>query len=805
MSKESFDRLLKSGIVVLDGATGTELAKEGMPGGVCPEAWVLEHPDAINRLHARYEAAGSQIVYAPTFGGNPFKLAEFGLREKVHDVNERLAAISKRGVKKALVFGDVAPTGKFVEPFGELPFEDAVSAYKLQVEGLLAGGVDGFAVETMMDLQEARAALIAIRELDADIPVIVTMTFDESMHTLTGNTPESAVVALQALGASAVGCNCSTGPERMLETITAMMRVARVPLVAKPNAGMPKLEDGRTVFGMSAETFGELASKIAAGGASIVGGCCGTTPEHIRALADRVRDLKPNYDAGAQHPFVSSSREVLELGAGCPFCVIGERLNPTGKKALQAELRAGKFDLVRKFAKEQAEAGAGMLDVNCGLPGVDEAATLRQIVSILSVESRLPLCIDTTNPEAAESALRLYPGRALFNSISAEKNRLEKVLPIAAKYGAQIIALPLDDAGIPQTATERAERVLRIEKEAAKYGIRHDGIVVDALVMTVSVNQECAQTSLDTIEWVAREWKGGTVCGLSNISFGLPRREIVNLAFLGCAIGRGLTMAIANPMNASIMEMAHGTDVLFSRDEHSAAFIAKYSTTVAAPAAKTETAQISPEQRAMNALIDGDRSTLDAAIDELLAAGMPAGKIVDEILVPGITQVGEKYEKQEFFLPQLMGGARAMEHAVAKLEPLLNSGKSGESNGKIILATVKGDIHDIGKNIVAMMLKNYGFEVIDLGKDVPAEVIVGRAEKEGVSIIGLSALMTTTMGEMRNVIELARKRGLDNVAFIVGGAVVDEEFAKSIGAEYSADAMETVRLAQRIMGRSTAN
>ncbi len=801
MNKEAFYRLLQSRIVVLDGATGTELAKEGMPAGVCPEAWVLEHSDAINRLHARYEAAGSQIVYAPTFGGNPFKLAEFGLRERGHEVNERLAAISKRGVKNALVFGDVAPTGKFVEPFGDLPFDDAVAAYKLQVEGLLAGGVDGFAVETMMDLQEARAALIAIRELDADIPVIVTMTFDESMHTLTGNTPEAAVVALQALGASAVGCNCSTGPEKMLETITAMRRVARVPLVAKPNAGMPKLENGRTVFGMNPETFGELASKIAVGGASIVGGCCGTTPDHIHALAEKVRAMKPHERTSEPQPFVSSTREVLELGAGCPFCVIGERLNPTGKKALQAELRAGKFDLVRKFAKEQAEAGAGMLDVNCGLPGVDEAATLRQIVSILSVESRLPLCIDTTNPEAAEAALRLYPGRALFNSISAEKNRLEKVLPIAAKYGAQIIALPLDDNGIPQTVAERAERVLRIEKEAAKYGVRHDGIIVDALVMTVSVNQECAQTALDTIEWVTRVWKGGTVCGLSNISFGLPRRDIVNLAFLGCAIGRGLTMAIANPMNASIMEMAHGTDVLFSRDEHSTAFIAKYSNTAGAPAAKAETAAVSPEQRAMNALLDGDRSALGTAIDELLASGMPAGRIVDEILVPGITQVGEKYEKQEFFLPQLMGGARAMEFAVAKLEPLLNSGKAEESNGKIILATVKGDIHDIGKNIVAMMLKNYGFEVIDLGKDVPAEVIVGRAEKDGVSIIGLSALMTTTMGEMRNVIELARKRGLKNVAFIVGGAVVDEEFAKSIGAEYSADAMETVRIAQRLMGR----
>ncbi len=800
MTTADISCLYRRGIVVLDGATGTELAKHGLPAGVCPEAWILEHPEAIHAVQSAYETAGSQIVYAPTFGANRLKLAEFGLEKRTAELNRCLAETARTGLSHALVFGDIAPTGKFVEPFGDLPFETVVDVYKEQARALLDGGVDGFAVETMMDLQEARAALIAIREI-CELPVLVTMTFDASGRTLTGNTPASAIVALQALGASAVGCNCSTGPDQMAGLVAQMAEYARVPIVAKPNAGMPRLDvaTGKTVFDMQAEEFGSIASRLVEVGAGIVGGCCGTTPAHIKCLAQAVSNLEPPELKGVERSFVSSATTVLSLGEKRPFSIIGERLNPTGKKALQAELRGGVFDLVRRFAKEQAEAGAVMLDVNCGLPGIDETATLRKVVSILSAESQLPLCIDTTNPATAEAALRLYPGRALFNSISAEKNRLEKVLPIAAKYGALIIALPLDDEGIPPTVAGRAERVNRIFNAAQKCGYNKSDMVVDGLVMTVSTNQEAAVTTLNTIDWAAHEFGCGTVCGLSNVSFGLPRRDLVNRAFLGAAIGKGLTMAIANPMNTDIMEMVYASNVLFGRDANASSFIAQYgNTAVTATPVEKKPAKSSTEA-IRQFLLEGDINAMSKAIDEALSEGVTASEIVDKVLIPAVAEVGDKYERHEFFLPQLMAGAMAMQAGMAKLEPLLAAGrKDGTSAGKIVIATVKGDIHDIGKNIVAMMLKNYGFEVIDLGKDVPAEIILDRAVAEGTTLVALSALMTTTMGEMKNVVELAKKRGLE-LHFIVGGAVVDEEFASSIGAEYASDAMATVRCAQKIM------
>ncbi len=795
-------------IVMLDGATGTELAKRGMPAGVCPELWALEHPEAVNELHGLYENVGSDIVYVPSFCGNRIKFGEFGLADRVSEINRRLAEISRNGVSKALVFGDISSTGCFVEPFGELEFETAVSVYREQASALLDGGVDGFAIETMMDLQEARAALIAVRELDAGIPVFVTMTFDVDGRTLMGNTPESAMVGLQALGATAVGCNCSAGPRQMSVIVSAMRRVARIPVIAKPNAGMPRLDSsGRTVFEMGAEEFGEAASQLVGAGASIVGGCCGTTPEHIESLAKRVSSMAVPSVGGEGLSFVSSASSVVEIGACQPFRVIGERLNPTGKKQLQEELRSGRTDMVRRFAKEQAACGADLLDVNCGASGVDEASALRRTAALLAAESSLPLCIDTTSPEAAEAALRIYPGRAMFNSISAEKVRLEKVLPVAAKYGAHIIALPLGEGGVPGDVAEYAENLRRIEEAACALGLRHCDISADALVMTVSANQDSAARALDCMEWVARSWKGSSVCGLSNVSFGLPRRDLVNRTFLGAAIGRGLSMAIANPMKADIMETARASDVLMGRDDGATAFIARFGGAPATAAKPSTQASEDNAGRAFDALVEGNADELERRIEELLKSGKGADEIVREVLVPAIAEVGDRYEKKSFFLPQLMRGAMAMEQAMKALEPRLAVKRTGGAIGRIVMATVKGDIHDIGKNIVIMMLRNYGFEVTDLGKDVPAEVILDRAVEEKACIVGLSALMTTTMGEMRNVIEMARARGLDGIKFIVGGAVVDEEFASSIGAYYAEDAMVTVILAMDLCrkGKGTMN
>ena len=800
MTKEEFRKLVEDKVAILDGATGTELTKRGMPAGVCPEMWCLEHPEAIRAIQQAYVAAGSDIVYVPSFGGNRFKLAEFGLEREVHSINAALARISCDGVSgDAAVFGDLAPTGQFIRPYGEIEFETAVEVYREQVAGLLAGGVDGFAIETMMDLQEARAALLAVRER-CDLPVMVTMTFEASGRSLTGNDPVAALVALQALGADAFGCNCSTGPGDMAQIIRQLRPYAEIPLVAKPNAGLPQFRDGRTVFSMDAAEFGGFAAVLAEAGAQIIGGCCGTTPEHIAALAENAIAAVPAPVGPEITGVVSSSRRFRVLAPDQPFAVIGERINPTGKKALQAQLREGKTDLVFEFATEQTAHGAALLDINMGLSGIDERAMMIRAIEVASQSSDLPLVIDSTCPEVVETALRYYPGRALLNSISAERERLEKVLPIAARYGAMLILLPLTDDGIPASVAGRIEVVKRIFREAERYGYRKCDICVDALVMTVSANPEAAAVTLDLIEWCSRNFGCNSVCGLSNVSFGLPSRPLVNLAFLGMAIGRGLNLAIANPMADEIMQLAAASDVLNGRDRQMRNFLALFGNAPKTP--EPDIAQLSPTDKVARCVLKGDRDGVCGAIDAALTAGVALSNLVDDCLIRAITEVGDKFERKEYFLPQLIASADTMRRAMEYLAPHLAANGGGEAERiPIILATVKGDIHDIGKNIVGIMLRNYGFEVVDLGKDVAAEVILDTAAKRGIKLIGLSALMTTTMTQMQTVIDMARARGMDDVRFIVGGAVVDREFAASIGAEYAADALAAVRLAQQLTQR----
>ncbi|MBE6359708.1 MAG: 5-methyltetrahydrofolate--homocysteine methyltransferase [Lentisphaerae bacterium] len=800
MNRSDFRELCRRGFVVLDGATGTELIKRGMPSGVSPELWVYEHPQSICDIHDAYIAAGSNIVYAPTFGGNRLKMAEFGIEGRLHEIVSSLVRTAKENAgERALVFGDIAPTGRFVEPFGDLPFEEAVAVFREAAQAMLDGGVDGFAIETMMDIQEARAALLGVREAAPELPVIVTMTFESSGRTLTGSTPEAALVTLQALGADAFGCNCSTGPEEMAKAVSAMRKYARIPLIAKPNAGLPRLENGRTLFSLDAVDFGKCAGVLTSAGAQILGGCCGTTPEHIGELAGQLKTLalpEKNTPAGA---VVSSVSGVCETGKS--FTVIGERINPTGKKAFQAELREGKLDMMMDFAVQQSSAGAQILDVNMGLSGIDEVQMMRKAVSRLVKSISLPLCVDSTDPDTVEAALRIYPGRALLNSISAERVRLEKVLPIAAKYGAVIIALPLTDAGIPATAAERMQAVEKIISEAQKYGCYAEDIIVDALIMAVASDPLAAKTALEVIG-VCSSRKIKTVCGLSNVSFGMPDRTLLNRTFLGLAMGQGLTAAIANPLFADLMAMVKAGDALLDRDPKMAEYTRFAAGNQSGKANETVAAVVSPDEAVRNCVLQGDDERITGKIDLALQAGFTPEQLLNDILIPAITTVGEKYEKKEFFLPQLISGADAMSRGTAYLEPLLSNSAAGE-NGlvKIILATVKGDIHDIGKNIVGTVLKNYGFEVIDLGKDVPPEVILDTAAAQNVKIIGLSALMTTTMTAMRETVELARKRGLTDLNFIVGGAVVDENFAREIGAFYAADPMGAVQSARRICGK----
>ncbi|MFA7230601.1 MAG: homocysteine S-methyltransferase family protein [Victivallaceae bacterium] len=801
MKREDFRKLIENKIVILDGATGTELIKRGMPQGVCPELWALENPQAIIDIQRQYLQAGSDIVYVPSFGGNCCKLNEFGIAGRLAEINRELARISREAVKDrgGYTFGDLAPTGNFVEPVGNVKFEDAVNVYKEQVMALLEGGVDGFVIETMLDIQETRAALLAVKE-SCDLPVIISMTFEPGGRTLTGNDPLAALITLQALGADAFGCNCSTGPADMVLLMRKLKPYATIPLMAKPNAGLPKLVNGATVFEMNPEAFGAAASELVGAGANIIGGCCGTTPEHIRSLVEQAAKWRPEPPEITAISALSSSAGYSFIGQGKPLTVIGERINPTGKKNLQEELRQGKLRIVEQFAAEQATAGASVLDVNMGLSGINEKQMMVEAIKKLSQSSQRPLCIDSTDSETVEAALRIYPGRALVNSISAEKNRLEKILPIAAKYGAMIIVLPVSDDGIPETAAERSEVVENIFAEAQKYGYKKADIIVDALVMTVSSNQSAAKETLDLIEWASREFCTNTVCGLSNVSFGMPERKWINLAFLCMAVGRGLSAAIANPATDMMMNLIAATDVLSGRDTKARRYIERFGTGQGTTAIKALPGkELPPAEKVFNCVLNGEDQNIADCIDLALKAGKTPKELVDNSLIPAINRVGELYDRKEYFLPQLIMSADAMRKGFEALEPYLAENRAGEEKkAVVVIATVEGDIHDIGKNIVALMLRNYGFDVVDLGKDVAAGKIIAAVKERNAKIVGLSALMTTTMVNMEEVIALAKSEGLTDVKFMIGGAVVDQNYATQIGASYAADAMESVRIAQKL-------
>jgi 5-methyltetrahydrofolate--homocysteine methyltransferase len=802
MDKTVFRDFINNRIVLLDGATGTELQKRNMPIGVCPERWVLEHPEVILEVQKLYVEAGSEIIYTCTFGGNRIKLAEFGMAESVSVLNQELAALTKKAAGgKALVAGDLAPTGRMIEPLGDLPFEECVTVYKEQVLGLLAGGVDLFVIETMMDIQEARAALIAVKE-SCNLPICVSMTFDREQRTLTGTDPVTALITLQSLGADVVGCNCSTGPAEMAALISLMKPYTRVPLLAKPNAGLPKLVDGVTVFNMDVTEFCGYVEALVNAGISFLGGCCGTSPEYIRGLKNKIAGLNTPALVDRSYSALTSARKTVFFGTDLPVKVVGERINPTGKKKLQEELKQGLTHEVRRLAMEQTEIGAVILDVNVGMPGIDEKKTMVEITALLSNFTDAPLCLDSSSPEVLEAAMRIYPGRALINSISLEKAKIEKLLPIAAKYGAMFILLPVSDAGVPENTERRKEIVREVFEKANKYGFKKEDVVVDGLVMTVSSNQGAALETLRQIEWCGREFGSPSIIGLSNISFGLPERNWVNAAFLAMAIDRGLTLTIANPSSEMLMGIKMASDVLTMRDRDSLNYIGYFSRhgksvseTVSAPELKTT------KEKIYLAVVRGEKEEIHSLIDQALLESVPPGEIVDGCMIPAINEVGNLFDAKKYYLPQLIRSAETMKTGFDKIEPLLaSSDKNGGSRtGKVVLATVKGDIHDIGKNIVGLMLKNYGFTVHDLGKDVSTEKIVAEAKGMGAELVGISALMTTTMTEMREVIQLARQERLA-CKIMVGGAVVNEEFAREIGADgYAKDAYEAVKLAQKLM------
>ncbi|MDY5460875.1 MAG: homocysteine S-methyltransferase family protein [Agathobacter sp.] len=817
MTKAEFARLIKEkGPIILDGATGTNLMEAGMPIGVCPEQWVMEHPEVLLKMQREYVEAGSHIVYAPTFTGNRIKLEEYGLQDRLVEINSTLVKLSKQAVEgKALVAGDMTMTGQQLFPMGELMFEELVEVYKEQAGVLAEAGVDLFVVETMMSLQECRAAVLAIREV-CDLPIMVTLTYNEDGRTLFGTPPETAVVVLQSLGVDAIGVNCSTGPMEMVPLVEMMAEYSTVPLIAKPNAGLPELEGKKTVYRMTPEEFAEAGVALVKAGAAIVGGCCGTTKEHIRALADAVRGMKIHKPLDKHRRILASERQNVEITLDGGFIVVGERINPTGKKKLQAELREGKLDLVREMAMAQEKNGARILDINMGMNGIDEKEMMKQVIYEVSSTVDCPLCIDTSHIDVMEEALRIYPGRALINSISLESEKVEKMLPIAKKYGAMFVLLPLSDEGLPKDVEDKKRIIETVYDRAMKMGMAHEDIVVDGLVATIGANPEAAKECYDTIAYCRDERLLPTICGLSNISFGLPERMYVNTAFLTMAICKGLTMAIANPSQELLMNAAFASDMLLNRPDSDIRYIermnrlaeqkAEYETVVVkkTPAEGTEKKESSGSDSIKDhpifvAVLMGSKGTILDEVKKALDDGIKPDAIINDYLIAAINEVGDLFDKKKYFLPQLIGSANTMKKAIDYLEPMLERREDAGQMPTLVIATVEGDIHDIGKNLVVLMLKNYGYNVIDMGKDVPCEDIVDTAIREDAAIIGLSALMTTTMMRMQDVVELCKEKGCKSKV-IIGGACITQSFADEIGADgYSKDAAECVKLVERLL------
>ena len=816
MNKLEFHSLLKAKPLFLDGATGSNLQQRGMPTGVCPEQWILDNREIMIGLQREFVAAGTDIVYAPTFTANRIKLREYGLEDKTRQMNLDLVALSKEAVgDKAYVAGDLTMTGEQLAPMGHLDFEELIDVYKEQIGYLMEAGADLLVVETMMSLQETRAALIAAREV-CDLPVMATMTFESDGRTLYGTDAVTAAVVLESLGADAVGTNCSTGPDRMVQVVRSMAEVTSVPIIAKPNAGLPSLDqNGNTVYNMEPVVFGEEMKRLVEAGASIVGGCCGTTPAHIRALTEAVGAVKVRQRQVPEKRFLTSERKTIAFGLEDNFIIVGERINPTGKKKLQEQLRAGSMDMVAEFAEEQEACGAGILDINMGMGGIDEKEMMLRALDTVSGITSLPLSLDSSHVDVLEAALRRYPGRALINSISYEKVKFDSLLPIAKKYGAMFVLLPLSDEGLPGSLQEKIDIIEKILARACELGMRKEDIVVDGLVTTVGANKKAALETLETIRYCKQNGLA-TICGLSNISFGLPERSFVNTTFLTMAIQAGLTMAIANPSQELLVSCAFASDLLLNKDGADLRYIQLMDAVKARREALGETqvkntgirlTQTAPEQtqggtvrdRLYADVLKGNGASIVEDTKKALAGGHEARELLDDVLLHAINEVGELFDKGKYFLPQLIASAEAMKASIEYLEPLLSEGQSDEEMPTVVIATVEGDIHDIGKNLVALMLKNYGFKVIDLGKDVPKEKIIEAAKEYHAQVIALSALMTTTMQQMKHVINYAKEKQVE-ARIIVGGAVITQEYADEIGADgYSRDAAEAVRLTKRIL------
>lgn len=799
---------IRSSLTFFDGGMGTLLQARGLKPGELTELWNLSHPDVIRDIHSQYLEAGCQIIKSNTFGANSLK--PYDLESVIRAGMENAQKAVSRFHGERYIAYDVGSLGKMLKPLGDLPFEEAVSIYAKTFRIAAAMEPDLILIETMNDLYEVKAAVLAAKE-NTDLPVFVTTVYDEQGKLMTGADPAAVIAMVEGLGVDALGMNCSLGPAQMLPLAPVLVKESSLPVIVNPNAGLPRSENGKTVFDVDAERFSNIMVDIVRAGVGIVGGCCGTTPDYMRKLVEKTRDLPFSLPQKKEHTVVSSYTHAVKIGE--TPALIGERLNPTGRSKLKQALRENNMDYLLNEGVLQQEAGAHILDVNVGLPEIDETAMLANVSSELQAVCDLPLQLDTVNPQAMEKAMRLYNGKPMVNSVNGKKESMEAILPLVKKYGGVVVALTIDESGIPETAEGRCAIAAKIVAKAEAYGIDRRDIVVDPLAMTVSSDPASALVTLESIRLIKKQLGVRISLGISNISFGLPRRDVITAAFFALALQNGLDCAIMNPFSTEMQKIYHSYRALMRMDENCAEYIAfasqlsqreqtamaQNTPETAAPAGETRQ---NPYTALQHAIIKGLKDKAGALAAQLLTESDPM-QVINAEIIPALDTVGQGFEKKTVFLPQLLMSAEAAKAAFEAVKAALPD--SSSSRGSVILATVKGDIHDIGKNIVKALLSNYGFNVIDLGKDVPPETICECALKNHIRLVGLSALMTTTVPAMEETIRLLRSSG-SQAKVVVGGAVLTQEYADMIHADrYAKDAMETVRYAEEVLASEASS
>lgn len=787
-------------IQIFDGAMGTMLQNAGMKTGDCPEYLNITNPKMVQDVHRAYFEAGSDIIETNTFGASRIKLAEYNLSDKVAEINTAAVQNVKIATAgKAKVAGSMGPTGGFIKPLGELDFDEVYQNYYEQAKALATAGADYILIETCIEIQEMRAGLLAAKDA-CDLPVICQLSFSEDGRTVTGTDPQSAAIILSAMGADVIGANCSLGPEQLVPIVKELAENCSCPISIQPNAGMPHLVDGKTVFPMTPEDFGKWAPELVKAGATFIGGCCGTTPAHIKAIKEALKGVvEPVRKEPSNDLALASRSKTVFIGKDLPTRLIGERINPTGRKKLAAEIKNGSFISVKREAIEQEQAGAQILDVNMGVAGIDQAEAMKKAVMEISQLVNIPLAIDTSDAKALEAGLKAYPGRALINSVSAEPDRLKYFIPLAKRYGAAILCLPLSEEGIPKTGKERLVVVQKIIDEAKKYGLKDNDFLLDALVMTIATDKDACNEVLNTLRLYRKYIGAPSTMGLSNISFGLPNRPLINSTFFAMCLAAGLDAPIMNPYDDSMQNALSAASALLGKDPSGRDYSISHSGQNI-PVAKAKTVASTGDiiEDIKNAIISGEKEAIADMVEKALNDGYKPNEITDKALSAAMNVVGKDFGAKKIFLPQVMLSAEAMREAFIKIKERIPA-DSMSDKGKIVIATVKGDIHDLGKNIVAALLENNGYRVIDLGKDVDKEDIIKAAKENNADMIGLCSLMTTTITQIDEVIEELKNSDF-KTKVMIGGAVVTSEYADKVGADaYASDGVEAVELAKKLI------